>query len=246
MINKIYANDLCPCNSGRKYKNCCGKVALNSDDFKDSFIECMNFMINSCYAYDNGMESEAKRIAVEIRKLIYQSDRSVAILHSLGKDNIRFFSSVESSMKDTDISWIGIAAYTIIVEQYTGDIKGVKVLPFFGKFSDKTKLKEFQIWWNEEVLVDSFKKSYSRYELVLLLANKDNGAHVDPELDKEYYETTRNCGIGMKVHVNGNVYEGKDTVNAIVRQIAHEIIFSFYEIEDFKYIKCIQDYIKRY
>lgn len=246
MSNKIYSNNPCPCGSGKKYKNCCGKVAISSSDLKDSFIESMNFLISSSYAYDRGIESEAKRIALEIRKLLHQTNQSTSILHSMGKDDIEFISSVVGEMKETDICWIGIANYTIHVEQYTGKFKYGKCEPMFGNLQNAVNKKNFEDWWKEEVLVDNFKKVYTRSELVLELANKDNGAHVDLELDKEYYETTRNCGIGMRIEQDGQVYEGKDTMNAVIRQIAHEIIFSFYQIEEFKYIKSIMDYVKQY
>ncbi len=244
-MKKIYSNDSCPCGSGKKYKNCCGKTTLNKDDLRDSFIECIGFLVSSSYAYDRGVEAEAKRISVEIRKLVHQTNMSNSILHLLGKDNINWFSSICNQMRDTDKYWIGLADYTINVTQ-KGALLGGKCNPKFGDFSENPNIKDFSAWWSEEVLVDNFQKSYSRSEVVLQFANKDNGAHVDSELDKEYYETTRNCGIGLQVSQGKIKYEGKDAMSATVRQIAHEMIFSLAQVEEFKFIRYIVEYIKNY
>ena len=150
-----------------------------------------------------------------------------------------------NQMRDTDKYWIGLADYTINVTQ-KGELLGGKCNPKFGDFSENPNIKDFFAWWSEEVLVDNFQKSYSRSEVVLEFANKDNGAHVDSELDKEYYETTRNCGIGLQVSQGEIKYEGKDAMSATVRQIAHEMIFSLAQVEEFKFIKYIVEYIKNY
>ena len=45
---------------------------------------------------------------------------------------------------------------------------------------------EFRQWWESVILTDQLGNSFSRRSFVLALANKDGGAHVDPELDDGY------------------------------------------------------------
>jgi hypothetical protein len=52
-------------------------------------------------------------------------------------------------------------------------------------------------WWHDPVLTDADGAAFSREDLVLLVANKDGGAHVDRTLPPEYAALTRNNSIGV-------------------------------------------------
>ncbi len=46
MAKKIYPNDLCPCGSGKKYKNCCGKnTILKAVNFEKSDLQMEDFVL---------------------------------------------------------------------------------------------------------------------------------------------------------------------------------------------------------
>lgn len=71
------------------------------------------------------------------------------------------------------------------------------------------------------------ENKFSRRELVLTLANKDGGAHVDPTLDAKYVDLTRNHTIGWLVTDGNFTQKPLDDIELhSVRLIAHELILS--------------------
>jgi hypothetical protein len=74
------------------------------------------------------------------------------------------------------------------------------------------------------VLTDNKGKGFSREELVLGVAHKDGGAHVDPVLEKAYAELARSNSIGWTVEDEaGNILLSEGPVLANVRQVAWEL-----------------------
>jgi hypothetical protein len=94
----------------------------------------------------------------------------------------------------------------------------------------------FRRWWNEEAIFVHGGQSHTRRKLVLSMANKDGGAHVDAELE-EYYEALR--GGEFAFGINGNLtFDGPAPYEqgvfhyatnahlALIRQFAHETLVS--------------------
>ncbi len=77
------------------------------------------------------------------------------------------------------------------------------------------------------VLVDSVRNEFSRKDIVLYLADKEGGAHVDKSIDEAYDNLRRKNALGW-VHVlgDGRQIAGEDHVPATMRQIGHEVIKS--------------------
>jgi hypothetical protein len=74
------------------------------------------------------------------------------------------------------------------------------------------------------VIEDSAGRHFSRRDLVLAVANKDGGAHVDPQLDDSYVALSRMNSIGFAWIGPNGVSEPLDSpVPASVRQIAYEV-----------------------
>lgn len=66
--------------------------------------------------------------------------------------------------------------------------------------------------------------------LVLALANKVGGAHVDPKLDGNYVSLTQENSVGIH-YLDGDDYKGAvDGELHTVRQIAYEMIVSVEKI----------------
>jgi hypothetical protein len=101
----------------------------------------------------------------------------------------------------------------------------------------------FDRWWDAVVLNDHAGGGFTRKRLVLDLAQKEGGAHVDPTLPADYAALTRENSLGMfggtvgdgvvltvggpgvgPVGVGGGVVNALGTpVPANVRQIAFEV-----------------------
>lgn len=67
--------------------------------------------------------------------------------------------------------------------------------------------------------------TWSRKQLILVLANQEGGAHVDPALDARYDALARKNGLGWSVtHGGTNQPFNGNVVSVAVRQIAYEVI----------------------
>jgi hypothetical protein len=65
--------------------------------------------------------------------------------------------------------------------------------------------------------------TWSRKDLVLMLANKEGGAHVDPKLTDKYEQMVTHNGLGwMTGTPEAGEPFGGNAVSAAVRQIAYE------------------------
>lgn len=84
----------------------------------------------------------------------------------------------------------------------------------------------FDDYWNKIVFVDNNQNKLTRKQLVLAVANKDGGAHVDPKLNAAYNDITRNNSLGFKYTINGKESPITDPELASIRQIAHEVLKS--------------------
>jgi hypothetical protein len=57
---------------------------MNKEDLYEHLREQRGFLEVSCREYDNGNKGEAKRTALEIRKLLHDTSRSESLLKKLG------------------------------------------------------------------------------------------------------------------------------------------------------------------
>lgn len=90
------------------------------------------------------------------------------------------------------------------------------------------RLVPFKQWWDEPVSKDTAGNLWSRKDHVRTLANKEGGAHVDPNLDPAYEALISANGFGMQfLTPEGECLDFTgDPAAASVRQIAHEFLIA--------------------
>ncbi|TXH15878.1 MAG: hypothetical protein E6R06_32135 [Mycobacterium sp.] len=173
------------------------------DDLLELFEEQVEFLERSNAAFDEGHLSEAKRIAVPLRVLFHHTSRSHSLLNQLGLGKVtRLGLKVPLAWVDTAgrpdpnnlISEWGLVQSGINIE----DGKGTPV--FRAPLGDRPAMMirvgsrllprgsriPFEEWWTEPVTRDADRTEFSRKDFVLALANKEGGAHVDPEIHESY------------------------------------------------------------
>lgn len=90
--------------------------------------------------------------------------------------------------------------------------------------SNDSLLVDFDTWWGGTIFKDTKGNILTRRDLVLSLANKDGGAHVDPSLDEVYAKISRYNALGLLVG-HGNIWTSvKHLERPSVRQVAHEVL----------------------
>jgi hypothetical protein len=87
-----------------------------------------------------------------------------------------------------------------------------------------SKLTPFDTWWAAPVFVGKDRKMLTRKDLVLIAANQDGGAHVDPALDKKYDGLSKLNSMGLVAVENGKARPMEGPERAAIRQIAHETL----------------------
>jgi len=188
------------------------KVPRSIDDLNDQLKEQLYFLKVSAASYDAGQTIEAKRLATTMRNLFHDTKHTKSLLSQLGvKKKLYYYNT---AIPETQFGLTGIMTTT------AGGGK-TEFYPPLDEGGPKRKERPwiiFQEWWEEMNVLYDGRTTFNRKNLVLSLADQDGGAHVDPDLNEDYANLSRNNSL--------NVYhEGKPVkgvVLASVRQIAFE------------------------
>ncbi|MFE2961817.1 hypothetical protein [Nocardia tengchongensis] len=195
-------------------------------DLENDLSEQLRFLVSSATAFDGGELPESKRIAVAIRVLVHDTNNSHSLLAQLGiKTSLTWADSAPVIDRDPNIvgrspglTAIGIGSDGII---------------FVARMSDQieqsvsTRYVSFDDWWHGAVLLDANGAEFSRKDLVLALANKDGGAHID-RLNENTYALVHSNSTGF-TRFGGDNAAGEPIptpIYASVRTIAEELLLT--------------------
>lgn len=203
------------------------KKARKEQELVKALIEQYKFIKLSCKSYDKGFEAEAKRLATCIRILVHDTKTSQSLLGQMGiKNKIMFLSTATLEPRFPVENLLPEARLVKIRSWVKNGDSGAKYEPIL---DEKTpghlwRALIFKDWWYE-IVIDDKKNKFCRKDLVLEVANKDGGAHIDPELNEAYYKLTRENSMGWKFS-NGKFekdFENSPVLPSI-RQIAFEML----------------------
>jgi len=192
-------------------------------DLQELLQEQIGFLERSCAAFDDGYIDEAKRIAVVVRVLLHDTSNSHSLFMQLGYKDYMLIDtcpSLEENIPEK-IFQAGLAIPSL---------KGY--VPRYEVFSTVNPLwVGFEKWWNNPV-IKTKDRTYSRRELVLLLANKEGGAHVNSTLTA-HYEKLKHEGSGVSISLEGeNPKPMTKEEHTCLRQIAYELLESLSAIQE--------------
>jgi len=200
------------------------KYKQSKEELRNHLVENLGFLKASSSSFDAGFYGEAKRLALTIRVLVHDTEKSKSLLYLLGtKAGMGFFDTANDVNSNNFGSHLGL-----IGTQAIADGKGGVSAGYFAPLDEfilgrPNKFIFFPTWWNKVVIIDSKRNQFSRRELVLALANKDGGGHVDPTLDESYANLSRNNSVGW-IFSNGKTKRPLEGVELFsVRQIAYEL-----------------------
>lgn len=210
-------------------------------------------LLDHCAAFDQGKIYQALAIAVQIRVLVHDTKQSSALLSQLQvRDSWQYYDSARARQPMTVVD--GKATlYTHIVWSSTGQPSAVSgetgglVVPgqYAGKDSWVAPLSAsrhaevaFHEWWTTgciDTTADlSTPQTFSRSQLVRVMANQAGGAHVDPSLPDKY-TAFKATAMGLAVTSdrgdwtmgeppNGWRELTSDVAAHTMRQIGHEML----------------------
>jgi len=196
------------------------EIERDTNDLASQLDDQIRLLKSSADAFDQGETAEAKRLALGVRILVHDTGRSRSLLTLLGrKANLLLLDTAIPVSPSSASSHFGLA----MVAAKTGG--GGTPIAFLDGGPRQPSLVRFQDWWNGVVFVDSQGRSFSRQDLVLIVADQDGGAHVDPKLESDYIDLTRRNSLGWRYgHPATTGSPLPDFVPASIRQIAHEVI----------------------
>ena len=194
----------------------------------------LGFLERSTRAFDEGDESEAKRLATTIRILVHDTSASHSLLGQLGlKERLRWVDTGERINPGNLMPTNGLVI--IKVESSPGGGAEVQYVPPLGKLTlgRERRPVAFAKWWETDLVKDGRGNLFSRRGLISAVANKDGGAHVDPRLSDDYVALSRLNSLGAQRLENagraGVSFGGRgvpargNPALAAVRQVAFEV-----------------------
>jgi hypothetical protein len=181
--------------------------------------EQIAFMQASTASFDNGFEGEAKRLAIAIRILLHETEKSTSLLSQLVKKDISFYDSAIKHEPNA-FQTFGLTSIRMTAGRGAG-------AEYKAPLDDRNIEKiDFRRWWEENIIYkDGAGNIFTRRDLVTNVADTDGGAHVDPKLKEAYANLSRFNLTGLISYVNGKQSSFKNTpVLPSIRQIAHEVL----------------------
>ena len=192
--------------------------------------EQIRFLEVSCGAFDAGFEAEGKRIAATLRLLLHDTDCSISLLTLLEvKHRMKYVDTVEKTYPKNISMTTNYLLYRLTPT-------GGSYQPILGDGPVGLNLKPrfFYNWWSVEVHKEN-EISWCRKDFILALANKEGGAHVDPDVLLEY-DRVKNGGYKVFIREERNIGEDSELASialkpfpgnmALVgaRQVAFEVL----------------------
>lgn len=172
-------------------------------------------------AFDRGYESEGKRLAAAIRVLVHDTGNSKSLLGQLGLKNISFYDTSMPRHPKNIMTYNGITA----IDQQPQGATYIALLDNLPP-AIPPRWVSFDEWWEMVIFADQVGHETTRRDLILAVANKDGGSHVDPLLDEKYADLSRRNSLAWTFSGPGGDVPLKGPEKAAVRQIAHEVLKS--------------------
>ncbi|MFE9576339.1 hypothetical protein ACFYO1_08145 [Nocardia sp. NPDC006044] len=217
----------------------------------EQFRRQVRYLETSARLFDDGDEDEAIRLAVTLRVLLHDTAKSHSLLKLAGlKSGMEFLDTAIVGGTEIHAGPIVLQIEYVTVDGETGTLPSgqdglVEVVPApdgGGRICAPRRrrghetLKPFQEWWTTCVIDTASGSKLSRKQLVWLMANKDGGAHVDPNGPGDVYIGFVKRGHGHLYSEDPNaVFTAPDSMHPFagnaaaesVRQIAWEVLETF-------------------
>ena len=202
----------------------------------------LKFLKDHCGRYDAGDPDYGSQIAVPLRVLLHDTKQSHSVLRQLEQ---RFFFSAPDFLDLSSVggdlpnkgktSFVRSSLIQYQMDHREGSSPILTVLPLAIENGRRYPFRAFKTWWEklDVILVDD-RNFINRKKAVLLLANKDGGAYLDPEMDETLMLLNRRLALPLRIFVplpGGGQREYtapvKQILSAAARTIAAEALYMF-------------------
>lgn len=199
-------------------------MARQLPDLQRKLLDQMDLLAALGALFDDGRWVAALPLAVSIRVLVHQTVKSEALLQQLGMlGSLRFADTAEHVNPKNLLPTSGLT-----MMRMTAGVGADWVAPLDNLAPSRVHARiPFSSWWTAAVVNDRAGNEWSRRDLVLHLANKEGGAHVDPRAPDDSLRALEEDNSLGWTFTDPIVGEGVPMLNGpippSVRQIAHEL-----------------------
>lgn len=193
-------------------------MTKTATEFKEHLNQQLGYIKRSADLYDRGHHDEAARIAVSLRVLLHDTGSSTSLLTHMGAKSIRLAS------KASDDSHI-LARYPNIKGFQKTDLIVISIGTCAPDLTPAARFTDIPTWWNECIIAQPPYPNVSRKNVILWVANKDGGAHVDSTVPPVYEWLKEDGAIGS-LELGGKLEEIPDAPFTLLRTMASEILES--------------------
>jgi hypothetical protein len=197
-----------------------GLAGYQMSDFSENLRTHLSFIARSCELYDQGHKEETLRVAVSLRVMFHDTNRSVSLLKHLQRKDTLHLISTFVSQKSMSAEYGNIHWHTVIPVMLTS--QGVQA-PMTSWPTRAVLLIED--WWQEQIWLEG-SIALSRKDVILSAANQDGGAHIDANPNENTKRVKR--GPEVTVAINGMPLKGGMGNHhfPLIRQMAYEVLES--------------------
>jgi hypothetical protein len=189
------------------------------EDLEQHLREEVQYLHNLTRDFDGGFEAAAKKMAGSIRLLVHDTRNSKSLLGQLGLLDIPFY--------DTAPDWdpSNLLPHQGLVSMLIGTTGAAYSAPLDIRPPHCLGWSSFQEWWNKIVIVDPDRNKLTRMDVVLAVADRDGGAHVDPNLKETYAALSRQRSIDWTFSDGTSERPIAARIALVsIRQITHEVL----------------------
>jgi hypothetical protein len=217
-------------------------VARTRDELLELLEEEIGYLERSNEAFDQGHESEAKRLAVTLRLLFHNTNRSHALINQLDlQDTLTWVDTAGMPDPNNLNTTFGLIQMGIRIEDgkgeplyraKLGDYPPTRMRTTVGNLPRGSRVY-LGAWWTNPVMKDSDGTLFCRKDFVLALANQEGGAHVDRQSEAAYDKLAKSNSMGW-TYQEGDAPEIplSNPVLPSVRQISYEVVESIRQQRD--------------
>jgi hypothetical protein len=203
---------------------------MSSVDFHAALGKQLGFIRMSCASFDEGFHDEAIRIAQSVRVIVHDTKSQTSVLTHLGvRDTTLIVSTcldIKSKLGDPKSPSFGARCITFNgMGTFAAGPQGMSYFPKLGGGMFSYELRA-QDWWEQVVFILDESTWVSRKDVVLVAANKDGGAHVDPSLTPFYVRLMKSGDLGYFVDERGRQAPISGHHFVALRQIGYEVLAS--------------------
>lgn len=178
---------------------------------------------NLCADFDSMDLIDPGSIALQLRLLPIDSSSRTggrSVMNLMGVTNAqKILSTVPQRISERTISSIGFLGLRLSEGEanWYAPVRDTK-----GELNLLTTEK-----WLEEPIFKTGSITFTRLKLIKVIANKEGGAHLDPNIDPEYYEIARANGAGWTLFLgDGQEIPLGDPFPAMLRQLCYEVLMT--------------------